>query len=325
MRRTVLVAAFTAASFALLADARHAYAQTFPDRPISLIVGASAGGAVDLTARLLADPLARALGRPVVVENRTGASGNLATTYVARARPDGHTLLVQYSGYHTGNPHLFSNLGWKPRDFVPIGLVLESPHIVAVHPGVRASNLKELAELARTNPDSLRYGSSGTGSIQHLGTELFAQMAGVTMVHVPYRGASAAITDLIGGRIDILNTTPPSLLAHIQTDAVRALAYTSDRRHPALPQVPTSTEAGMPGYEVAAWFGILAPANTPASVVDRLTSEIRAVAETDEYRRKVEEQGAFATYLGPAAFGARIEKDYEYWGNVIRTAGIRPD
>ena len=311
------------ASAVMLAMVLPAQAQTFPDRSITLIVGASPGGSVDLTARLLADPLSRALGKPVVVENKTGASGNIATTHVARAKPDGHTLLVQYSGYHVGNPHLFSNLSWDRKDFTPVAIALESPHIMAVNPEVKASNLKELADFARANPGALKYGSSGNGSIQHLATELFAQMTGVKLVHVPYKGAAAALTDLLGSRIDILNTTPPPLVSYIRAGKLKALAYTSDKRHPALPEVPTSAEAGLPGYEVVAWFGVLAPAKTPPAVVERLASEIRKIVESDEYKRKVEEQGAFAAFAAPVEFAARIEKDYDYWGNVIRSAGIK--
>ncbi len=196
---------------------------------------------------------------------------------------------------------------------------------MAVHPEVKASNLRELADLARANPGTLRFGSSGNGSIQHLATELFAQMTGVKLVHVPYRGAAVALTDLIGGRIEILNTTPPPLVPHMRAGRLRALAYTSDNRHPAMPEVPTSAEAGLPGYEVVAWFGVLAPANTPPAVIERLATEIRAIVESDEYKRKVEDQGAFAAYVAPNDFAERIERDYQYWGNVIRTAGIKAE
>ena len=318
-----LLAAFASAIIA--AASVPAQAQTFPDRSLTLIAGAAPGGSVDLTARLLADPLAKALGKPVVVENKTGASGNIATTHVARAKPDGHTLLVQYSGYHVGNPHLFSNLSWDRKDFIPIALAFESPHILAVHPEVKASNLKELADLARANPGALKFGSSGNGSIQHIATELFAQMTGTKLVHLPYKGAAVALTDLLGARIDILNTTPPPLLPHIKAGKLKALAYTSDKRHPALPDIPTSAESGLPGYEVVAWFGVMAPAKTPPAVIERLASEIRKIVESEDYKRKVEEQGAFAIYVGPDQFPARIEKDYEYWRNVIRSANIKAE
>ena len=300
-------------------------AQTYPDRSVTVVVGASPGGSTDVSARLLADPLSKALGKPVVVENKAGASGNIAASQVARAKPDGHTLLMQYSGYHVGNPYLFSKLPWEQKDFRPVAVVTFSPHIFAVHSSVKANNLKELAELARASPGEYKYGTAGNGSIQHLSTELFAQMTGTKLVHVPYKGAAPAVTDLLGGRIEIVNTTPPSLISHIRAGKLKPLAYTSDKRHPLLNDIPTSAEAGLPGYEVASWFGILAPAGTPPAVIERLSSEIRKIVEGDEFKRKVEEQGGLAVYKGPDDFSVLIEQEFDYWGKVIKTAGIKPD
>ena len=319
-----LLSALTSAL--VLAAALPASAQDFPKGTITLIVGASPGGSTDVSARLIADPLAKALGKPVVVENKPGASGNIAANQVARAKPDGHTLLMQYSGYHVGNPHLFQGLNWDPiKDFAPVALVTFSPHIMAVHPDVKASNLKEFADLARAKPGQIKYGSAGNGSIHHMATELFAQMTGTKMVHVPYKGAAPAVTDLLGGRIDFINTTPPSLVSHIRAGKLKALAYTSDKRHPAYSEIPTSAEAGMPEYQVASWFGVLAPAKTPPAVIERLSSEIRKIVESDEFNRKIEEQGGVGAYKGPEEFAALIKKELDYWGNVIRTAGITAD
>lgn len=300
-------------------------AQTYPDRPVTMVVGASPGGSTDVSARLLADPLSKVLGKPVVVENKAGASGNIAAVQVARAKPDGHTLLMQYSGYHVGNPHLFGKTPWELKDFAPVAVVTFSPHIVAVHPGVRANTLKELADLAKANPGEIKYGTAGNGSIHHLATELFAQMTGTKLVHVPYKGAAPAVSDLLGGRIEIVNTTPPSLVAHIRAGKLKALAYTSGTRHPLLADIPTSAESGLPGYEVASWFGVLAPAKTPPAVIERLSSEIRKIVEGDEFKRKVEEQGGLAVYRGPDDFKALIDREFEYWGKVIQTAGIKAD
>lgn len=308
-----------------LAAASPAGAQTYPDRPVNMIVGASPGGSTDVSARLLAEPLSKALGKPVVVENKAGASGNIAATQVARAKPDGHTLLMQYSGYHVGNPHLFGKTPWELKDFAPVAVVTFSPHILAVHPGVKANGLKDLVDLAKANPGEYKYGTAGNGSIQHLAMEIFAQTTGTKLVHVPYKGAAPAVSDLLGGRIEIVNTTPPSLVAHIRAGKLKALAYTSDTRHPVLADIPTSAEAGLPGYEVAAWFGVLAPAKTPPAVIERLASEIRKIVEGDEFKRKVEEQGGLAVYRGPDDFKALIEREFEYWGQVIQTAGIKAD
>jgi tripartite-type tricarboxylate transporter receptor subunit TctC len=309
----------------VLAAALPAGAQTFPDKTVTIIVGASPGGSTDVSARLLAEPLQKALGKPVVVENKPGASGNIAATQVARSKPDGHTLLMQYSGYHVGNPHLFEKIPWKLEDFTPVAVVTFSPHIVAVHPDVKANNLKELVDLAKAKPGDIKFGSAGNGSIQHLATEMLAQMTGVKMTHVPYKGAAPAVTDVLGGRIELINTTPPSLVAHIRSGKLKALAYTSNKRHPLYNEIPTSAESGVPGYEVASWFGLLAPANTPPEVIERLTTEIRKVVESDEFKRKMEEQGGVAAYQGPAEFKALIDKEYEYWGKVIKTAGVKGD
>ena len=308
-----------------LAAALPAGAQTFPDKAITIIVGASPGGSTDVSARLLAEPLSKALGKPVVVENKPGASGNIAATQVARSRPDGHTLLMQYSGYHVGNPHLFDKIPWKLEDFAPVAVVTFSPHIVAVHPDVKANDLKELVDLAKAKPGDIKFGSAGNGSIQHLATELFAQMTGVKMTHVPYKGAAPAVTDVLGGRIELINTTPPSLIAHVRSGKLKALAYTSDKRHPMYNEIPTSAESGVPGYEVASWFGIMAPAKTPPEVIERLTTEIRKVVESDEFKRKVEEQGGVAAFKGPDEFKALIDKEYDYWGKVIKTAGVKAE
>jgi len=308
-----------------LAAALPAGAQTFPDKAITIIVGASPGGSTDVSARLLAEPLSKALGKPVVVENKPGASGNIAATQVARSKPDGHTLLMQYSGYHVGNPHLFDKIPWKLEDFAPVAVVTFSPHIVAVHPDVKANDLKELVDLAKAKPGDIKFGSAGNGSIQHLATELFAQMTGVKMTHVPYKGAAPAVTDVLGGRIELINTTPPSLIAHVRSGKLKALAYTSDKRHPMYNEIPTSAESGVPGYEVASWFGIMAPAKTPLEVIERLTTEIRKVVESDEFKRKVEEQGGVAAFKGPDEFKALIDNEYDYWGKVIKTAGVKAE
>jgi tripartite-type tricarboxylate transporter receptor subunit TctC len=300
-------------------------AQDYPERTVTMVVGASPGGSTDVSARFLAEPLSKALGKPVVVENKPGASGNIGTTQVARAKPDGHTLLMQYSGYHVGNPHLFDKLNWDLKDFAPVALVTFSPHLFAVHPNVKANNLKELAELAKANPGTLKYGSAGNGSIQHMATELFAQMTGTKLVHLPYKGAAPAVTDLLGGRLDIVNTTPPSLVAHVKAGKLKGLAYTSDKRHPQFPEVPTSAEAGLPGYEVASWFGVLAPAKTPPAVIEKLSSEIRKIVESNEFKQKIEEQGGVAAYKSPTEFQALIDKELEYWGKVIKTAGIKAE
>ena len=314
-------------SFAVLALAASAvYAQTYPTRQVMLIVPTVPGGSTDFAARLLADPLAKALGQPVIVENKPGASGNIGTLQVAKAQPDGHTLLVQYSGYHVGNPALFKGLQWDPlKDFAPVGMVLIAPHLVTVHPGVAAKNLKELADLAKKKDGSITYASSGNGSIQHIATEMFAQMVGAKMVHVPYKGSGLAVTDHVAGRVDVFNTTPPGTISHVKAGKLRAIAYTSNRRHPAMPDVPTSSESGLPGYLVESWFGVFAPAATPQPVLAKLAQEIRKIVDSPELKRKAEEQGAFAVSMAPKEMDALVRKELEQWGKVIRAGNITAD
>jgi tripartite-type tricarboxylate transporter receptor subunit TctC len=302
------------------------FGQTYPAKAITLIVPTVPGGSTDLAARLLSEPLNKAIGQPVVVENKPGASGNIGTGIVARAQPDGYTLLVQYSGYHVGNPHLFKQAPFDPiKDFVPVGNILLAPHIIVVHPSVPAKDLKELADLAKAKPGEITYGSAGNGSIQHIASEMFAQQVGVKMTHVPYKGAGAAVTDLVAGRISMFNTTPPSVIGHVKSGKLRALAYTSTKRHPTMPDVPTSAEAKMPDYLVESWFAVFAPAKTPQPVIDKLTGEIKKIVDSAEFKKKAEEQGAVAVYMDPKQLDALVKKELEHWGKVIKTGNITAD
>ncbi|MBC7779085.1 MAG: tripartite tricarboxylate transporter substrate binding protein [Proteobacteria bacterium] len=298
-------------------------AQGFPARPLTLIVPTVPGGSTDFTARLLQDPLSKGLGQPVIVENRSGASGNIGTELVARAKPDGYTLLVQFSGYHVGNPHLFKGLKWDPiKDFQPIGLALYAPQVIAVGPSTKVTTLKELVDLIRATPGKVSYGSAGSGSIQHLAGEILEQQAGGRMVHVPYKGSGPAVVDLMGGNIDIFITTPPGVIQQVQAGRLRAIAYAARARHPSMPNVPTAAEAGFPKYEVASWFGVLGPAGIPQDVVKRLADELRKAVESKEFREKADSQGAFAVFQDPTAFARTIAQELTYWGEVIKTAKI---
>jgi tripartite-type tricarboxylate transporter receptor subunit TctC len=314
----------TLCAAALLLATGFAAAQSFPNRPVTIIVPAPPGGSADLSARLLQEPLAKALGQPVVVENRGGAAGNIATELVARAKPDGYTLLMQFSGFHVGNPHLFKGLKWDPlKDFAPVAMTLVAPQAIAVGPSTKVHTMKELVELIRANPGKVTYGSAGAGSIQHLAGELLERLVeGGKMIHVPYKGTGPAVLDLLAGNIDVVITTPPGVIQHVQAGKLRALALAARSRHPSMPAVPTAAEAGFPKYEVSSWFGIMAPAGTPAEVVRRLAEEIRRVVESREYRDKVESQGAFAQFQDPATFAKTVSSDLAYWGHLIRAANI---
>ncbi|WPB84471.1 Bug family tripartite tricarboxylate transporter substrate binding protein [Sediminicoccus rosea] len=317
-RRTALLGA----TLALPAQAQ----ERFPSRPVTLIVPGAPGGGGDFTARLLAEGLAGPLGQSVPVENRTGGSGNVAASFVARAAPDGYTLLLAYSGTHVANPALFRELAWHPiRSFAPVALLLTAPHVLVIRPDLPARDMAELAAYIRRNPGRVTYASSGVASIQHLGGAMLAQALGTEMVHVPYRGAGPAMSDIIAGRVDMIITTPPAVMGQIQTGAVRAIVQTGRARHPMLPNLPTTAEAGLPGFELEAWFGIYAPAGTPREAVLRLSRDIQGVTETAEFRRKAQEAGTYVTFLGPEELAAFTATELTRWSGIIQGLGIRLD
>ena len=311
------------AAFTLMAS----HADTWPSKPITFIVPTAPAGSTDIMARLVGDPLSRALGQPVVVDNKPGASGNIGTEAVARAAPDGYTLLMQYSGYHVGNPALFQQIKWNPtKDFVPVALVMRAPHVVAVSGKLPVTSMKELLEYGKKKGDGgLNYASSGNGSIQHIAGELLSRQSKQPMTHVPYKGSGPAINDLIAGNVDMFITTPPSVIGHIASGKLKALAYTGAQRHPSMPNVPTSAEAGLPGYEVDSWFAVFAPAKTPPEVVAKLSAEIRKIVESETFRKKVDDQGAFAVYMDPPALGKFVDQELAKWSKVIKAADIKAD
>jgi tripartite-type tricarboxylate transporter receptor subunit TctC len=312
-------------SIALCTTFGAAQADTWPSKPITLVVPSAPAGSTDIVARLIGEQLQTALGQSVVIENRPGASGNIGTEVVARAPADGHTLLLQYSGYHVGNPALFSQIRWKTSDFAPIALVMRAPHVVAVTATLPVGNLKEFIAHGQKSSKGLFYASSGNGSIQHIAGEMFGTQAKVAVTHVPYKGAGPVITDLISGQVDMFITTPPSVIGQVQAGKLKALAYAGPRRHPSLPNVPTTAEAGLAGYEVESWFAVFAPTRTPAAITSRLAAAVKTIVESDSYRRKIEDQGAFAVYLGPAELGKFVEQETQAWAKVVRAAGIRAE
>jgi tripartite-type tricarboxylate transporter receptor subunit TctC len=308
------------------AAANAANADGWPSKPVTFIVPTAPAGSTDIMARMVGEPLQRALGQPVIVDNRPGASGNIGAEAVARAAPDGYTLLMQYSGYHVGNPSLYPQLKWSPtKDFVPVAMVMRAPHVVAVSGKLPVNSMKELVEYGKKKEGGLFYASSGNGSIQHIAGELLSRQARQPMTHVPYKGSGPAINDLIAGNVDMFITTPPSVIGHIASGRMKALAYTGSKRHPSMPNVPTSAEAGLPGYEVESWFAVFAPARTPPEVVARISAEIKKIVESESFRKKVDEQGAFATYMDSAALGRFVDQELLAWSKVIKAADIKPE
>ncbi|MDG9967119.1 tripartite tricarboxylate transporter substrate binding protein [Achromobacter mucicolens] len=312
------------AAFALTFAAGAASAQAaFPNRPVTLIVSAAPGGTTDIAARLIAQPLGAALGQSVVVENKPGASGGIAAQAVARAKPDGYTLLLQYSGFQVITPHVTPAAGWDPiKDFSPVANVLSAPQVVVVRPDLPIKSLKELVAYAKANPGKLNYASSGNGSLQQVATELLNQMAGTQITHIPYKGTGPALNDLLGGAVDMTITTPPPLLGQIAAGKLRALAVTGNARLPSLPDVPTAAEAGYPDLIVSSWFAMYAPKDTPAPVVDKIAGEIQKIMKTDEFRKKAAEQGAEATFMGPKELGTYTQTELDRWGKVVKAANI---
>lgn len=300
-------------------------AEAYPVRPITIVVPSAAAGSTDIVARLIGEQLAKDFGQPVVVDNKPGASGNIGTEAVARAKPDGYTLLLQYSGYHVGNPALFPQVRWKPSDFSSVALAMRAPHIVAVSSKVPARNLGELVAYGKKDGRGLFYASSGNGSIQHIAGAVLGKQSGVTMTHVPYKGAGPVIADLISGQVDLFVTTPPSVIGQVRAGHLKALAYTGPRRHPSLPEVPTSAEAGVPNYLVESWFALFAPAGTPPEVVQKLTTAVKKIVESDAYRKKVEDQGAFATYMDPQGLDQLVSQELAAWAKVIKDSNIKAE
>jgi tripartite-type tricarboxylate transporter receptor subunit TctC len=308
---------------ALAASAAPALAAGYPDHPITLIVSAAPGGTTDIAARLISVPLGKALGQTVVVENRPGASGGVAAQAVARAKPDGYTLLLQYSGYQVITPSVMKNINWDPiKDFAPVANVLSAPQVVVVRPSLPINSMKDLVAYAKEHPGALNYASSGNGSLQQVATELLNQQAGIKTAHIPYKGTGPALADLLSGSVDMTITTPPPLLGQITAGKLRALAITGEQRLPSLPNVPTVAEAGFPELVVSSWFAMYAPAGTSPEVVNKLAGEIEKVMKTDEFRQKAAEQGAEARFMGPKELGDYTRSELERWNKVVKTANI---
>ena len=315
----------SAVALLLVAASTLSTAQTYPSKPITLIVPNPPGGFVDASARILSDSLAKVTAQTVVVDNRGGGSGNVAYQAVARAAPDGYTILNSYSAYHVGNPNLTPKLPWAQKDFVPVALITVATNVVAVHPSVPASNLGEFIKYLKANPGKLSYASQGNGSLSHIGTEMFKQQTQTSMVHIPYRGSGPALQDVLSGQVQVFITTPPSVMGQIQAGKLKGLAVAGKSRHPGLPAVPTTAEAGLKGFELEAWVGIFAPAGTPADVVAKLSGHIKAALELPETKTRADNAGIELRYMAPAALNALVKKDTDFWAKTIQSSGIKAE
>jgi tripartite-type tricarboxylate transporter receptor subunit TctC len=323
---SVRARAFVAACAAALAlGAGVAAAQDYPARPIRMIVPYPPAGGTDIVARVISEPLGRELGQPIVIENRGGAAGNVGTDAAAKAAPDGYTVLFTLSS-HTINPKLYDKLPFDvEKDFAPIGLAASIPQILVANPSLPVHNVQELIAYAKANPGKLNFASVGTGSPGHIAGELFKLKAGVDMVHVPYKGGGPAVTDTLGGQVQLLFVSMPAAWQYVKAGRLRALAVTSDKRSVVAPDVPTLVEAGVPDCVVNSWYGMLVPAKTPPAAIAKLSAALTKVLQTSDVRDKLLLQGAEATTSTPQEFDALIRDELAKWDYVIRAANIKPD
>jgi tripartite-type tricarboxylate transporter receptor subunit TctC len=317
---------YAAVAALLTLGAAGAFAQNFPTKPIRLVVPFPAAGTTDILAREVAQRLSVLWGQSVVVDNRPGAGGNIGSDLVAKSAPDGYTLLMGTVGTHAINPSLYSKMPYDHvKDFVPIVLVAGVPNVLEVTPSLPVNSVADLIKLAREKPGQLNFASSGSGTSIHLSGELFKAMAGVDMTHVPYKGSAPAITDLMGGQVQLMFDNLPSSLQQIKAGKLHAIAVTSAQRAPALPNVPTIAESGLPGFEASSWFGILAPAGTPPAIVARINADVNQWLQTAEAKDKLLAQGAVAAGGTPADFAAHIRTETEKWAKVVKISGAKVD
>ncbi len=310
---------------ALLVSAT-AIAQAYPSKPIRLIVPFPPGGGNDIMARTVGQKIAESTGQQVVIDNRGGAGGNIGAETAAHAVPDGYTLFLGGVGSHGTNPGLQAKLPYDPlKDFAPITLIASAPLIVVAHPSLPVKSIAELIQYAKVRPDQLNFASSGTGSLAHLAPEMFDAMAKIRMTHVPYKGTGPALVDLLGGQVQLMMNSAVSMLPQVRGGKLRALASTGAKRLAALPELPTVAESGLPGYDVASWYGLLAPAPTPRAIIDKLNHEIVAIMRTTELRERLAADGAEAVGNTPEEFAAYIKRELARWAAVIKSARIKPD
>ena len=316
------------ALFSLVGLPTPAWAQSgnWPSKPLRLVVPFPPGGAVDISARAIGNELTKTLGQPVTIENRAGAGGNIGAELVARAPADGYTLLMTTSGIFAINPALYSKVPFDPiKDYASVSIVVSLYNMLVLHPSVPANSVREVIAMTRAAPGKYTVASSGAGTSIHLSAELFMSMAGVKMLHVPYKGSSPAITDLLAGQVNMMFDNIPSALPHAKAGKLRALAVTGPNRSALMPNVPTVAEAGLPGYDAGVWFGISAPANTPQPVIARLAGDIAKIAANSEFRERLGSQGYDVVGSTPEQMAESIRNEIPKWAKVVKDSGAKVD
>ncbi|MGH8617241.1 MAG: Bug family tripartite tricarboxylate transporter substrate binding protein [Burkholderiales bacterium] len=309
-----------------LAAAAGAHAQNYPARPVRMIVPAAPGGGADIVARIVAIKLTELLGQQVVVDNRAGAAGTIGAEMTARAVADGYTVLMAQSTSVAIAPNLYPKLGYDTlRDFAPISLSAAVPNLVVVHPSIPVTTIKELIAFAKAKPGQLNYGSSGTGAPSHLAGELLKSLAGAQLTHIPYKGAGPATASLLGAETQVMFAPIVAVIPHVKSNRLRAVAVTTAKRSPAVPEIPTVAESGVPGYEIASWFGVLGPAKLPPEIVARLNRDLVRAVQAPETKERLANEGAEAIGSTPAQFTAYLREELARYGKLIRDAGIRAD
>ena len=312
---------------AVLALAGVAHAQDYPNKPIRMVVGFPPGGGTDVVARILVPRMSELLGQPIVIENRPGATGTVAAGQVAKSPPDGYTIMMGHVSVNAIAPALFSNLSYDViKDFAPIAIAAAVPHFVVVHPSLKISSLKDLIAHLKTQPGKLTFPSAGNGSMPHLAGEIFKSLAGVQVVHVPYKGSGQSMQDLLGGQHLVAFDTMPASSPHVRSGKLRALAVSSAARVPSFPEVPTAEEAGLAGYQVITWYGVFAPAGTPAAIVGRLHADTVKAMQTPDTKSKLEGIGADGTVSrSPEEFAALVRADTARYAKIVKDIGLRID
>ena len=322
LNSTLKLALFTACAVGFFLPLQ-LQAQTFPSKPITLVIPFVPGGTTDILGRILADGLGKKFGQTVVVDNRGGAGGNIGAAAVAQSKPDGYTLLLGYNGTNAINPSLYKQLPWDPiKSFDPISMVARVNNVVVINPNLAIKTLPELVTYANANPGKLNYGSAGAGSIFHLAGEMLEQQAHITLTHVPYKGASPAVIDLMGGQIQLMFSTIPAVLQQIKSGKLRAIGVTGAQRSPLFPELPTAKESGYSGMMVDSWFGVFAPKGTPKLIEAQLNTAIREVLNDPIYIKKMEDQGAQPLGSTANEMADLLASDLKVWQGIIRSAKV---